>query len=101
MPPPDEPLDWMGGIPAPDSGLQSAPQESLPLDSSGSHKSVFEFVDWHMNSGTHRHLTEKDLAAFDGHSPEDAAQLLAKANFEHGRRLIARSKTCGTAPKKE
>jgi len=54
-----------------------------------------------MNSGTHRHLTQRDLDAFDGHSPEDAAQLLAKANFEHGRRLIARSKTCGTAAKKE
>ncbi len=54
--------------------------EALLRSSSGGHATVFEFVDWHMNSGTHRHLTEKDLDAFEGHSHEDAAALLAKAN---------------------
>merc|ERR1712094_128381 len=52
-----------------------------------------------MQSGTHRHLTEADLDAFDGHSHEEAAALLAKANFQHGRRLIERSKNCSLANK--
>lgn len=91
------PESSLGGIAAPTAAAAAAEAPEAPVPKS----KVFEFVDWHMNSGTHRHLTEKDLSAFEGHSPEDAAELLAKANFEHGRRLITRSKTCGMAPKKE
>lgn len=106
IPPPAEAAESSpGGIPPPDeiagSSFGVPPLDEATRSSAGARAAVFDFVDWHMNSGQHRHLTERDLDAFEGHSPEEAAALLAKANMQHGRRLLERSKTCGKALKKE